>query len=414
MEYNIKNEKDYEIVFDETENSIVLSDSDVGSSLHSVGSDLGSVCSDVCSVDSVCSDLGSVDSVCSDLGGVDNDLSGKGKKIAKKNIKNKKIKNEDNTIIKKNKKNKIIVEKKRPPGRPRSNPKKNTIPKNGIIDKPTDECNAVEFIYDTPTELKKIINMFKSLASLQIQILFRPTDIIFYAKGHHGKNQIYVKIDCSKSNSYYCNGIYDIGIPQADFKQVLDKINKIYEDITIVLTHKNINNNMIIIFQNELKISEIHTIKQTGEYNKMNNEVDFIDESYLIQFTWPSIYFKKTIHEIKQMSKELSIIQNNPNDSLEVEYISRNKKIISQHVAKEKSKIKLISKLQEGDSFHITICAEYIQPISNSHAAKHVQILIDENKKFMTKSYVGNNNIIEIKTLTDIVDNRYNNDSDTD
>jgi len=96
---------------------------------------------------------------------------------------------------KKNKKYKTGV--KKGPGRPRKIPKKEPIPRKGLSN-PTNDDSMMEFLYDLPLLIKKIIVFFKSLAAAQIQIIFRPSEIIFYAEDHYKKSKIRVKIDGSK------------------------------------------------------------------------------------------------------------------------------------------------------------------------------------------------------------------------
>ena len=49
---------------------------------------------------------------------------------------------------------------KKGPGRPRKTPKKTPIPRDGISDTPQDEDHVVEFLYEQPLILKKIISSF--------------------------------------------------------------------------------------------------------------------------------------------------------------------------------------------------------------------------------------------------------------
>ncbi len=73
---------------------------------------------------------------------------------------------------------------KKGPGRPRKTPKKEPIPRKGISKGPTDEGGVVEMLYDKPTIMKKVFQYFKTVAASQVQIIFRPKNIIFYAVDH--------------------------------------------------------------------------------------------------------------------------------------------------------------------------------------------------------------------------------------
>jgi hypothetical protein len=159
-----------------------------------------------------------------------------------------------------------------------------------------------------------------------------------------------------------------------------------------------------MILKTEMQIDENHMIGLVGTYNHITNEDDFIDDNYMIQFTLPCKYFKKTINDIKSIASDMSITQEDGNSPLEIEYISKNKKIKSNHVVKNKKKINLISNVDE-IAFRVDIKVDYIKPISSAQIADNITIMVDENKAFMTRATIDDG-AIEIKTLTEIIDNR--------
>lgn len=296
------------------------------------------------------------------------------------------------------------VEKKRP-GRPRATPVKQAIPRKGIAETPTDEDSVIEFLYDSPILLKKIITFFKSVAATHIQILFRLHDIIIYSQDHHKQSTIYIKIQGSKINHYYCKNILDIGVRVKDLESILNKVDKDYSSIILLSTIENNQKSITIILENDIQIDETHTIEVVGQYLHLDNEIEFEDENYMISFDWPGKYFRKTINDIKTIAVQLNIVQEDKNSPLEICYISSNKKIHSRHIVKKPAKINLVSNLHDHASFRIGMKVENIKPISSAHIADEIKILIDENKKLMTKSFIDNKTI-EIKTLTSIIDIR--------
>ena len=72
-----------------------------------------------------------------------------------------------------------------------------------------------------------------------------------------------------------------------------------------------------------------------------------------------------------------------------------------------KKTINFISKLNDDDSFRVDIMVDYIKPISQAQISDMVDIFVDENREFMTRSIIEDGTI-EIKTLTEIVDKRNN------
>lgn len=312
---------------------------------------------------------------------------------------------------KKNTVSKSTTATKKGPGRPRKTPKKEPLVRKGISKTPTNSDDHVEFLYDQPVLLKKIFQFFKSLAAAQIQIMFRPKDIIFYAEDHHKKSKIRIRIDATKLNYYYCKSALEIGVASKDLELILNKVDKEYSSVAILSSVGSTQRSITLVLENDIQIDEIHTIDLIGQYNKMENEEDFIDENYTIKFQLPSKYFKKTIGDIKTMSSQLSITQEDMESPLVFEYLTSNKKIQSKHTVKDSNKIKLASELSSGESFRVDIKIDYIKPISAAQIADDVIIMTDENKAFMTKAYIDNE-AIEIKTLTEIIDDRPDDDDE--
>jgi hypothetical protein len=294
---------------------------------------------------------------------------------------------------------------KKGPGRPRKTPKKEPTPRRGIVSSPTIENAIIEMSYDMPVIFKKIVAFFKSLACQEIQIVFRPTEIIMYSVDHHKKSKIRIKVDASKLNHYYCKTQLDIGINCGDLERVMNKIDKDYSKINIMSTIQNSQKNIVIIIENDLQIDEHHVIDLIGSYTKVENEEQFINEDYAINFTLPGRYFRKMITDIKNMSGQMSIIQDGPEEFLKFGYISTNRKIQTNHIVTNTDKIKLVSKLTESDTFRVDLMISNIKPISSAHIAEEITILVDEGKALMTKALIDNNTI-EIKTLTEIIDKR--------
>lgn len=292
------------------------------------------------------------------------------------------------------------------PGRPRKIPKKESIPRVGCKDEPEDENNLIELLYDMPILLKKIFGFFKSLASTQIQFVFRKHEVIIYGQDHHDKSRIRVRIDTAKLNSYYCGEELDIGLNCKELELILNKIDKEYNTLVINISKRNKQKFIKLVLNTNIQIREIHNIDIIGQYNSISkHEDDFNRLNHTIEFTLPGKYFKKTIGDMRSFSKTLSIIQDEPNNPVRFEYISDNKKIRSSHVIRNNDKIKLVSKLDEDDSFRIDIMLQYIKPISSIYISETSKISIDENRPFMVTSHLDNGTI-EIKTLTAIIDNR--------
>lgn len=323
----------------------------------------------------------------------------------------------NSTNTSRNKKKSIIKSgsnsEKRGPGRPPKTQKKEPIPKKGIIKNTDSPDSFVELIYDQPLIIKKIFSFFKSVASSEIQVLFRPGDVIMYTLDHHKKTKIYVRIDASKLNHYYCRSPLTVGISPKEMEMILNKVDKEYSSIIIISDIKTCKQNLTVIFENDMKIDESHKIELIESYTHISDEKAFSDENYTIKFNFPSRFFKKTINDIKTMSSQLAIIQESPSSPLVFEYLTSNKRTHSRHIIRDSSKIGLVSKLQPDDNFRVDVRVDYLKPISSSQITSTIDILIDENKEFMTKSIIDGG-AIEIKTLTQIItDNNLESDENT-
>lgn len=300
---------------------------------------------------------------------------------------------------------------KRGPGRPPKTQKKDPLPRKGIQRSPQNPDSFVEVLYDQPVIMKKIFSFFKSVAAAEIQMIFRPKDIIFYAIDHNEKTRVRVRVDAEKLNFYYCRDVLDVGISQKEMEMILNKVDKDYSSLVILSDVSTTRRNLTLVFENDIQIDELHRIDLIAAYNKMEDESAFTDEDYAIKFTFPGKYFKKTVSDIKSMSSQLSITQEDNTSPLIFEYLTENKRIQSKHTVKDSSKIKLESNLPDGESFRVDVCIDYLKPISSSQIADEITILVDENKSFMTKAYIDNGTI-EIKTLTEIIDERPEDDDD--
>jgi hypothetical protein len=296
---------------------------------------------------------------------------------------------------------------KKGPGRPRKVPKKDPIERKGIMLTPTGEDSIVEFLYDSPMYLRKAILFFKSLAAANIQMLFLPDRLVMYAPDHYNKTLICVTFFTSKINKYYCKHPLNIGASTKDLEAITASIDKDYSSVILLLTDGSAQKNLTVILENDIRIDETHTIDLIAQYDQLTNEADFLDENYTIQFEWPSKYFRKTIGDIKSISKTLSIVQVSESSPLEIQYISSNKKIHSTHIVRNPERIKLVSTLTNDESFRVGVSIDFIKPISSAHIADEIMILVDEKKRLMTKAYIDDGTI-EIKTLTEIIDDRPN------
>ena len=308
--------------------------------------------------------------------------------------------------IDKNKSESKTDNPKKKPGRPRKTPIKQPKARNGIILSPKDENNYIEFLYDKPLLFKKIWQYFKLMAVDKVQIIFRKKEIIFWCEDHHKKSKMRIKIDCSNVNHYYCSNELDIGVFCKNPELIMSTIDKTYNSIIFLSKKQNIQKDFRIILNNDIEIDESHKIELIGDYKKIENENKFINaDEYQIKFNLPGKYFKKMISDIKTFSDEITIRKDSENDPLIFEYSKKDKKIISYHVVKNTNNIKLISNIKNNESFRTSFKIDYVKPISTALLSETITIYAHENKPLLFYSSMDKNTI-ELKILTEIIDNR--------
>jgi hypothetical protein len=299
---------------------------------------------------------------------------------------------------------KVKVKKK--PGRPRKTPLKQPRPRNGIVLNPKDDNNYIEFLYDKPLLFKKIWQYFKLMAVDKIQIIFRKTEIIFWSEDHHKKSKMRFKIDVNNVNHYYCSSDLDIGVFCKNPELIMSTIDKTYNSIIFLSKKQNIQKDIRIILNNDIEIDESHKVELIGDYKKIENEERFTcDNEYQIKFNLPGKYFKKMISDIRTFSDEITIRKDSELDPLIFEYSKGDKKIISYHIVQNTKNIKLVSKLQSNESFRVSFKIDYVKPISSAMLSENITIFAHENKPLLF--YINmDKNAIELKILTEIIDNR--------
>jgi hypothetical protein len=304
----------------------------------------------------------------------------------------------------KNEEKKNIIKKKRP-GRPRKTPLREPRPRNGIVTTPKDETNFIEFLYDKPLIFKKLWQYFKLMAVDKIQIIFRKSEIILWGEDHHKKSKMRIKIDNNKVNHYYCSEELDIGMSCKNPELIMNTIDKSYTSILFLSKLNYMQKDIRIILNNEIEIDESHRIELIGEYDKISNETQFLDEDYTIKFELPGRYFKKMISDIRAFSDQITIRQDSPEEPLIFEYMKNDKKIKSYHIVRNNKAINFTSKLKADDTFRVSFKIDYVKPISSALLSENITIYAHENKPLMF-SILMDKNTVELKILTEIIDDR--------
>ncbi len=214
-----------------------------------------------------------------------------------------------------------------------------------------------------------------------------------------------VKINCHEVNHYYCQEELEIGLLCKNPELVMNTIDKTCNSILFISTQDSLQKNIQIVLKNDIEFEEIHKIELIGDYDRAEDEKKFLDEDYALKFKLPGKYFKKIISDIRTFSDQATIRQDGIGEPLMFEFIKYDKKIKSLHMAKNSKSIALQSNLEEDDTFRTSFKVDYVKPISSAVLADTIEIYADESKPLMFIIQMDDK-AIEMKILTDIIDNR--------
>ena len=123
---------------------------------------------------------------------------------------------------------------KRGPGRP---PKKNPPPplrKDGIVERPMDANNRLEFVYEDPTMLKSLFAYFKNLKAREIHLRCSPTGLTFFTRDHTKTSRVVAVVAGEHVNWHYCEGTFWLAINRENVEKLFASIDKTLYKITII------------------------------------------------------------------------------------------------------------------------------------------------------------------------------------
>jgi hypothetical protein len=277
--------------------------------------------------------------------------------------------------------------KKRPPGRPRKNPKREPMARSGVSAtpfKPDNPDNAVEFIYSEPMIYKNVLNLFKAAAAAEIMFIFDLTEVRILGCDHKGKTLFMVTFDCSNVVHYYCAEKTVATINAAHIIKINEGIGKNNTIVSIILKKAASHKTIIFVFQNEMKIDtrrEISLMTPTVDHQSQLGDFEFKDHE--ISWEWPSGYFKDTISDIMRFTNTFTAQKNGASGKFMFPYKSDDGNIVSQNIIKDPEMSKLVENIAGKDIFAVSVLIEYIKPISMATLSKSIKIYADRSKKMI-------------------------------
>lgn len=272
---------------------------------------------------------------------------------------------------------------KKKPGRPRKKPLKKPLKRSGISNKPINEENYMEMIYDMPSVFKKIFTLFKCMAVKDISMHFNKDNVEITTMDHLKKSNIKVIIDCKKINHYYCEEPIKSSMNPKNMEKIIQVLDKNYISIAFVLKKSNNRSVLNIIYKNDVQIDEYREIDLIqSQNNGFNNSFD--DSNYPVKFVLPSKYFKKLITDTSSFSESLTINKIGA-APLTFAYTSKDKTVKTKHIVQNAESIKLYSTVADDDIFSSSVQIDYIKPLSGSLISDFISISADSHKNIIFK-----------------------------
>jgi hypothetical protein len=283
---------------------------------------------------------------------------------------------------------------KKGPGRPRKKPTKDPTERLGIVKEPKKDTNSIELVYDEPNIFKKAFYIFKAMQASELQMVFDETEIRITSKNHMRNADIVVIFDCTKMVHYYCEQKITVVLNQKN----IEKINKVlscsHTMITIVSKKNSFRSSIIFVFQNDMKIDEVHEVKLiVPTLDNTVNLDDFKTETHPIIFEMPSKFFKKLITDSASFSDTLSI-RKVGTDELTFSHLTDDKMIKSQHIVKEAKAIKLYSTIEKDNIFFVSVKLDYIKPLADALIADTIEVCAHQEKKMVFTGSLDNGAIL--------------------
>lgn len=280
---------------------------------------------------------------------------------------------------------------KRPVGRPKIiKPAPPTATRKGIVAEPNIPDHALELVYDTPVNLKKIFTLFKLMDTRDVKMEFRLSGVRISGAGHLKHNFIDLHIDSAKLTQYFCKHNMIMVIDQKNLEKVIQKIDKSYNSIHFIAKQDSYMKELFVVLNDESQgIKEYHTISLLESSTAVDDNIvgTLPYNSYPLSFTLPSKYFKKVIGDISKFSKDFTV-ERRAGVLLAFPYDSNSKTIDVNHVFTRPELFKIQSTLKETEFLSTTVRIEYIQSLATALLSDQINVFVDHENMMVFKTTI--------------------------
>jgi hypothetical protein len=306
---------------------------------------------------------------------------------------------------------KEVISKRKPGRPPKKNKTKDVPAKLGILPKSDNMDAQVEFVYDSPTDFKKITGFWKSLSAEQIRIEFLNNEMNMYTSNFNETNDVQFKFFGHKMLKYYCEQPTTIVVTYTNLESVFNKLDKIYNSISFIIQKNKQVKKLIIVVQTEFNMSEQFDIdlvldNDNIEQSNVKSEKfeNKIAEQHMLQFKLPSKYFKKMIADTKQMDKQWTVEKYGVSGPLQFTYKSGNGQVNTRIISKkpEDLEIKCSGLSGDRDIISTSVFVDNIKPIATAALGDYATIFISKNQPMLITTDLNKSAVIAnviIKTV---------------
>lgn len=290
-----------------------------------------------------------------------------------------------------------VTPTKRRVGRPKIiKPSPQTSARKGIVAEPAVNEHALEMVYDTPVNLKKIFTLFKLMDTRDVKMEFRLSGVRISGVGHLKHNFIDLSIDSSRITQYFCKHNIIMIVDQKNLEKIIQKIDKSYDSIHFIARQDSYMKELYIVLNDDTQgIKEYHTISLLESSNLSDDNVinSLPYSSYPLSFCLPSKYFKKVVCDISKFSNDFTV-ERRPGVPLSFPYDSNSKTIDVNHVFTVPELFKINCSLPDTDFLSTTVRIEYIQSLATALLSDNIDIYVDRDNMMVFKTTIDNDTFV--------------------
>jgi hypothetical protein len=191
------------------------------------------------------------------------------------------------------------------PGRPRRIKVHPNI--HGVSKCPEDKQSFMEFAYQTPAIMRRLITMLRAYYADIIRFDFTTASLLITASDHTGRVPIIVHFDCNNVLRYHCREPFRIATGRLYLDKLASTITCDYNTVRLTSNAQNYQSSLQILFSSD----EMNDQYEIDLCPRSNTEtVTCVESDYLITFKVKSRFLKSfTNHGIA--TKSFGIEYNN-------------------------------------------------------------------------------------------------------